>query len=74
MRKGEKFVSDVIIKWQCQRLPWHHLVTGNASIGKKMLVDTGMYDEDFKGYGCEDYELGYRIAKKHIPIIIIPML
>ena len=55
-----------------QRLPWHHLVTGNASIGKKMLVDIGMFDEDFRGYGCEDYELGYRIAKNNIPIIYNP--
>jgi glycosyltransferase involved in cell wall biosynthesis len=55
-----------------QRLSWDHLVTGNAFIGKKMLVDIGMFDEDFKGYGCEDYELGYRIAKKNIPIIYNP--
>lgn len=55
-----------------QKLLWHHLVTGNASIGKKMLVDIGMFDEDFKGYGCEDYELGYRIVKKNIPIIYNP--
>jgi len=55
-----------------QHLPWHHLVTGNASISKDLLVNLGMYDEDFRGYGCEDYELGYRIVKKGVPIIYNP--
>jgi len=55
-----------------QKLPWHHLVTGNASMPKDMLIEIGMFDEDFLGYGCEDYELGYRIFKRNIPIIYNP--
>jgi len=57
---------------QGQRLRWNELVTGNLSIPRQVLLDAGLFDEDFVGYGYEDYELGYRIAGCGVPILYQP--
>lgn len=51
-----------------ERLPWYFFLTGNAMAPRKTLLDVGMFDENFTGYGHEDIELGYRIEKSGIPI------
>lgn len=45
-------------------LPWYFFLTGNASVSKEALINVGMFDEEFTGYGHEDIELGYRLQKK----------
>jgi glycosyltransferase involved in cell wall biosynthesis len=52
-----------------RRLSWLYFLTGNASVEKNRLVDAGMFDEDFQGYGHEDLELGYRLEKAGVPIL-----
>lgn len=49
-------------------LPWHYFLTGNASVSRENLVEVGMFDEDFTGYGHEDLELGYRLLKAGLKI------
>lgn len=49
-------------------LPWHYFLTGNASVERQRLLDVGMFDEDFTGYGHEDLELGYRLLKSGVRI------
>ncbi|MFH0802162.1 MAG: glycosyltransferase [bacterium] len=49
-------------------LPWLYFLTGNASAPKKTLLEAGMFDENFTGYGHEDLELGYRLIKKGLSI------
>ncbi len=51
-----------------KRLPWYFFLTGNAAAPKDALIEVGMFDESFTGYGHEDIELGYRLAKAGIPI------
>lgn len=53
---------------QRKKLSWLYFLTGNASAHKKTLIDVGMFDEDFTGYGHEDLELGYRLEKAGIDI------
>jgi GT2 family glycosyltransferase len=53
-------------------LPWHYFLTGNASVQKQTLVDVGMFDEKFSGYGHEDLELGYRLIKAGLTIFYAP--
>jgi len=36
-------------------------VTGNSSMRRELLLQVGLFDEDFTGYGGEDLELGYRL-------------
>ncbi|MEW4152453.1 glycosyltransferase [Bacillus thuringiensis] len=42
-------------------LPWLSFATGNISVKREMLDKTGYFDENFKKYGWEDIELGYRL-------------
>ena len=55
-----------------QRLGWNELVTGNVPLSRQILLDAGLFDEDFVGYGYEDYELGYRLAGRGVPILHQP--
>ncbi len=43
---------------------WIAFLTGNVSVPKSLINLTGAFDEDFKGYGFEDWELGYRLHEK----------
>ena len=44
-------------------IPWIFFVTSNVSVGKNHLLEVGLFDENFTGWGGEDYELGYRLYK-----------
>lgn len=43
--------------------PFNCFATGNASIGRRFLLETGLFDEEMRAYGLEDLELGYRLFK-----------
>lgn len=43
---------------------WHYLFTCNTSIRRTHLLAVGGFDENFKGWGLEDSELGYRLRKR----------
>lgn len=47
---------------------WLFFLTGNASVRKDDLIEAGMFDEDFTGYGHEDLELGYRLQRMGLRI------
>lgn len=55
-----------------KRLSWLYFLTGNASVPKGYLLQAGLFDERFQGYGFEDLELGYRLAKAGIEIFYLP--
>jgi GT2 family glycosyltransferase len=69
-RSGRDALSGV--KREGQRLRWNQLVTGNVSVPRQLLIDAGLFDEDFVGYGYEDYELGYRLVRRGVPIVYQP--
>jgi glycosyltransferase involved in cell wall biosynthesis len=54
------------------RLTWRQFVTGNASVARQVLIEAGSFDEDFQGYGYEDYELGYRLAQRGVTFVYEP--
>ena len=37
------------------------IFTGNLSVKRIRLVEIGGFDESFRGYGCEDWDLGQRL-------------
>ncbi len=43
--------------------PFRHFITNNISIKKAALLDVGGFDEDFREYGLQDSELGFRLKK-----------
>jgi glycosyltransferase involved in cell wall biosynthesis len=48
---------------------WILFYTGNVSLEKNDLEKAGFFDENFKGWGYEDLELGYRLYKNKIPFV-----
>jgi len=53
------------------KLGWWYFLTGNISFSKELFYEAGGFDTEFKGYGWEDLELGYRLSKKKIPLIFL---
>lgn len=54
-----------------KNIPWSYFLTGNISMPKSVIVNAGLFDEKFIGYGWEDVELGYRLHRMKIPIFFI---
>ncbi len=44
----------------------------NTSVKVEFLRKNGIFDEDFRSWGCEDWELGYRLIKKGLVMIYNP--
>ncbi len=42
------------------------LDTANASIQRQVLIDVGMFDEGFRVYGWEDFDLGLRLEARGV--------
>jgi glycosyltransferase involved in cell wall biosynthesis len=60
-------------RWSRGRsLSWRQFVTGNASLSRETLLEVGGFDEGFRGYGFEDYELGYRLAGRGVRFVFEP--
>jgi glycosyltransferase involved in cell wall biosynthesis len=51
-----------------KRLSWLYFLTGNVCVSREKLLEVGIFDENFTGYGHEDLELGYRLEKAGVPI------
>jgi glycosyltransferase involved in cell wall biosynthesis len=52
-----------------RKLSWLYFLTGNASVRRDDLLAVGCFDEAFTGYGHEDLELGYRLARSGVEIL-----
>ncbi|PYG87852.1 glycosyltransferase involved in cell wall biosynthesis [Ruminiclostridium sufflavum DSM 19573] len=48
---------------------WIVFYTGNVSLERESLLKAGLFDENFKGWGYEDLELGYRLYKQKIKFV-----
>ena len=44
--------------------PFYTFITNNLSVRRSVIAEVGGFDEDFKNYGFQDSELGYRIRRK----------
>lgn len=47
-------------------LDWLLFITSNLSVPKKCLLESGLFDESFQGWGLEDWELGYRLYRNQV--------
>jgi GT2 family glycosyltransferase len=52
-----------------KELGFEFFYTGNLSLKAEFLRKNGMFDEDFRSYGCEDLELGYRLTRKGLRLV-----
>lgn len=53
-------------------LPWRYFSTNNSSVMRADLEAVGFFDEDFKTYGFEDLELGYRLHLRGLSFQFLP--
>jgi glycosyltransferase involved in cell wall biosynthesis len=58
--------------WPGKKLQWSYFLSGNLSIKKNTLIEAGLFDENFQGYGWEDIELGYRLSGMKVPLFYLP--
>lgn len=70
---GEEFESDHELGGDVDRasdfrLMWMRGTTANLSVSKQAVVDAGLFDTEFKGWGMEDAELCYRLYKNGLAI------
>lgn len=49
------------------RVSTAYLDTANASVPRQALVDAGLFDEGFRLYGWEDFDLGMRLKARGLP-------
>jgi len=50
--------------------PWYLFWSGNISMRTDDFWAVGGFDEDFRSWGAEDVELGYRLTEFGIPIVL----
>ena len=51
---------------------WYYFLTGNISFPKSLFIVENGFSEDFKNYGWEDLEFGYRLKKRDVPLYYLP--
>ena len=51
------------------RIRFNDVYTGNFSIRRATLLDVGAFDEDFREYGHEDYELAVRLLRAGVELV-----
>lgn len=50
----------------------HHCYFNNTSLKTEFLRANGTFDEEFRAYGYEDIELGYRLTKRGLRLLYNP--
>lgn len=53
-----------------QKYPWLLTFSGNLGVSRELLLEIGGFDENFKKWGFEDVELGYRLFKAGAKFVI----
>jgi len=47
-----------------QVMPFRYWCSGNASVSRRLLLETGLFDEEIRQYGGEDLELAFRFHQR----------
>ncbi|MDZ4805375.1 MAG: glycosyltransferase, partial [Candidatus Eisenbacteria bacterium] len=53
-------------------LPWRYFSTNNSSVRLADIEAVGFFDEEFRTYGFEDLELGYRLHRRGLTFGFVP--
>ncbi len=52
------------------KIPWISFFSGNASVSKQTLALVGGFSNLFRTWGCEHFELGYRLYQRGFPFFL----
>lgn len=55
-------------RWNWNDLPPRFFSTGSIAVSRSALMQVGGFDESFTAYGCEDEDLGIRLANIGVPL------
>lgn len=73
LNSKKSFFQKILLKYGDDligyNLPWRFFITNNTSVSKENIINVGMFDEKYIGWGCEDYDLGYRLYKNRCNFI-----
>jgi len=53
-------------------IPYRYFSSGNVSMEREFLIQSGLFDERFRSFGGEDLELGYRLSKNGARFVFSP--
>ncbi|KEQ26344.1 glycosyltransferase family 2 protein [Paenibacillus tyrfis] len=70
------FFQEIIdrhgVHYEGFHMPYIFVVTHNISVRRSTFDEVGPFDEGFQGWGCEDWEFGYRLYKHGATIMDNP--
>ncbi len=66
------FENPTSERYKIHDLSWAYFATGNVAIDKQVLIQSGLFDTDFRLYGWEDLELGERLRQMGVCIVQCP--
>lgn len=64
MSRLERFIEATLHNPELRSFHWVGCVGGNMSVPKDLFMKAGAYDETFRVWGGEDFELGYRLIRQ----------
>ena len=65
----EKRILNIIDNEDLKEIQWEAFVGGNVSLDRKLCLSVGGFDERFRVWGGEDFELGYRLQQKGVTAV-----
>lgn len=69
--EGAQFAYEIVACY-ADNVPYKYLNTANVSIPRQVLLDVGLFDEDFPSAAQEDVELGFRLSQHGTRIVYAP--
>lgn len=63
-------LNSLSYNMSAHKYPWAIVYSCNFAVPRRILQSVGGFDEDFKEWGFEDVELGYRLSKNKAKIVI----
>ncbi|MGW3168431.1 glycosyltransferase family 2 protein [Streptomyces sp. NPDC001142] len=72
MASSDSWPGDLRFRYD-HNIPWTFVWTGLVALPRGAVVEHGLYfDEDFRGWGVDDLEWGFRICASGLPINLQP--
>ena len=70
-----RYYKDVVSKCDSEnfnsfKYPWMSFMVGNSCVSREVLNSSGFFDERFKEWGGEHFELGYRMYRSGYKFLI----
>lgn len=55
-----------------ENVPFNHFYSCNVSLRRRAFARVGLFDDEFRAYGFEDTEFGYRLVRSGVRIVFNP--